>query len=80
MDTLIDKLGGVTQVAELTGRKKRLVRSQETGKFEYQSRSANGEGLKSQNIYEKDLFLNGAKRIAIISEAASSGISLLADC
>jgi hypothetical protein len=79
LDKLIDELGGVDQVAEMTGRKHRLVRSKRTGKVILSRRSDNGISLEMQNIYEREEFMNGHKRVAIISEAASSGISLQAD-
>lgn len=79
LDVLIDELGGIHQVAEMSGRKSRLVRSIRTGKLIYCKRSENGVNLELQNIHEKEQFMKGKKRVAIISEAASSGISLQAD-
>lgn len=73
LDLLIDTLGGPDAVAEMTGRSKRLLRD-EGGKLRLQSRAA-----PDRNIVERDLFLKGKKYIAIISEAASAGISLHAD-
>lgn len=37
-DDLIERLGGVSKVAELTGRRKRMVSDPDTGKFHYVSR------------------------------------------
>ena len=79
LDTLIDELGGVKAVAEMTGRKERYLRSKRTGKLVLCRRNMNGVSLDMQNIYEKEQFMNREKRVAIISEAASSGISLQAD-
>ena len=45
----------------------------------YTKRNENGESMDMQNIHEKDTFMRGEKHIAIISEAASAGISLQAD-
>lgn len=63
----------------MTGRKGRMLKNKLTGKVGYHKRSENGKRLDEQNIYERDQFQRGKKRIAIISEAASAGISLQAD-
>eukprot|EP00198_Chlamydomonas_reinhardtii_P004217 XP_001693553.1 predicted protein [Chlamydomonas reinhardtii] len=63
LDLIIDELGGPGQVAEMTGRKGRIVRVQPND-------------MDSLNITEKDAFLRGSKRVAVISDAASTGISL----
>lgn len=47
--------------------------------IKYQSRSENDVSLDLVNVKEKQRFMNGDKLIAIISEAASSGISLQSD-
>ena len=78
LDSIIDALGGPEKVAELTGRKERLVR-QKDGTFRYVRRSENGVSLDRQNMHEKDLFMKDKKQVAIISDAASAGISLQAD-
>lgn len=80
LDVIIDSVGGPAAVAEMTGRQSRLVRDESTGKLVYAQRNQDIPCAMSQrNIYERDLFLQGSKRIAIISEAASAGISLHAD-
>ena len=85
LDQLISDLGGPENVAEMTGRKGRLLRN-DAGKTEYVKRN---DGLFDEdekkvtmekvNIAERNNFQQGKKLVAIISEAASSGISLQAD-
>jgi len=80
LDELIDELGGPSLVSEMTGRKGRVVMDDKTGEFRYESRSTDESvSLELLNCTEKDRFMNGEKFVAIISEAASSGISLQAD-
>ena len=51
-----------------------------TGEFRYKSRSTDESvSLEMLNCTKKDRFMKGEKFVAIISEAASSRISLLAD-
>ncbi|KPM11668.1 strawberry notch-like protein [Sarcoptes scabiei] len=78
LDELIDELGGPEMVAEMTGRKGRIISSQD-GVVHYENRSENDVSLEMLNLVEKQRFMDDEKRIAIISEAASSGISLHAD-
>lgn len=77
LDDLIDRLGGPGKVAEMTGRKGRVVKDEE-GQISYRQRNE-ADALDNMNIAEKERFMKGQKLIAIISEAASSGISLQAD-
>ncbi|XP_055535326.1 protein strawberry notch isoform X2 [Wyeomyia smithii] len=78
LDQLIDELGGPENVAEMTGRKGRVVQSDD-GSIQYESRSEQDVPLETLNITEKKRFMDGEKDVAIISEAASSGISLQSD-
>ncbi|KAI1293580.1 Protein strawberry notch -like protein 1 [Halotydeus destructor] len=78
LDELIDELGGADNVAEMTGRKGRVI-SNESGTVQYESRTENDVALEILNVTEKQRFMDGDKTIAIISEAASSGISLHSD-
>ena len=78
LDQLIDELGGPENVAEMTGRKGRVVQT-EDGAIQYESRSEADVPLETLNLTEKQRFMDGEKTVAIISEAASSGISLQSD-
>jgi hypothetical protein len=111
LDELIDQLGGVTEVAEMTGRSGRFVRiptskrpagsdesaakrlktdagptgltsgpaPPELNGVRYEKRNADGGSLENANLRERDRFNNAEKFVAIISDAASAGISLHAD-
>ncbi|XP_044311932.1 protein strawberry notch homolog 2 isoform X3 [Varanus komodoensis] len=78
LDELIDYFGGPEHVAEMTGRKGRVVRQQD-GSVAFESRAEQGLSIDHVNLKEKERFMNGDKLVAIISEASSSGISLQAD-
>lgn len=62
----------------MTGRKGRVIQT-EDGQIQYESRSEQDIPLETLNLTEKKRFMNGEKDVAIISEAASSGISLQSD-
>ena len=62
----------------MTGRKGRVVQNDD-GQITYESRSEQDIPLETLNLEEKRRFMDGEKDIAIISEAASSGISLQSD-
>ncbi len=82
LDRLINELGGPDQVAELTGRKSRQVQRYDVNqdKMIVTMERRKGEGRLDQiNIEEKNAFQDGEKLVAILSEAASTGISLQAD-
>ncbi|XP_065178274.1 uncharacterized protein LOC135808951 [Sycon ciliatum] len=90
LDDLIDQLGGPSAVAEMTGRRARVVRCvsrKGQSEIRYESRETlTGVGLTSAssavdslNIRERKAFMDGDKKVAIISDAASTGISLHAD-
>jgi hypothetical protein len=77
LDEIIQRLGGTTKVAEMTGRKHRYECIK--GKWEYLSRTKERSSADTINVAERKMFQNGEKLVAIISEAASTGISLQAD-
>lgn len=74
LDELIDGLGGPEHVAELTGRRGRLVRESKHS-WKYELRASDSE-IDSINVRENQLFNDGKKLVAIVSDAASTGISL----
>ncbi|KAM3656559.1 protein strawberry notch homolog 2 [Ammospiza maritima maritima] len=78
LDQLIDYFGGPENVAEMTGRKGRVVRRPD-GSVVFESRAEQGLSIDHVNLKEKERFMQGEKLVAIISEASSSGISLQAD-
>ncbi|KAK3094762.1 hypothetical protein FSP39_005887 [Pinctada imbricata] len=82
LDEIIDQLGGPECVAEMTGRRGRIVRRSQTDSPQYELRAANADaygGIESLNVQERNAFMEGKKLVAIISDAASTGISLHAD-
>lgn len=79
LDDIIDQLGGPDKVAEMTGRKGMLVRASSGKGVAYQSRNTKDVTMEMVNMHEKQLFMEGTKLVAIISEAGSAGVSLQAD-
>ncbi|KAF4666775.1 hypothetical protein FOL47_003915 [Perkinsus chesapeaki] len=77
LDDLIDLMGGPTKVAELTGRTKRQE-TDSSGKTRLVARQTTRTG-DNINVIEQQAFQRGDKLVAVISEAASAGISLHAD-
>eukprot|EP00941_MAST-03F_sp_MAST-3F-sp1_P001903 g1903.t1 len=98
LDDLIDELGGPDNVAEMTGRRLRVIDgavetryggayvpnngSKRNALRKAFSTSSGGGSAESINLKEQRAFMNDEKRVAIISDAASTGISLHAarDC
>lgn len=72
LDALVSHFG-VGNVAEISGRTHRF----ENGK--YVRRKIKGVGRRQLNEYETRLFQQGRKRLAVISGAGSTGISVHAD-
>ena len=81
LDDLIDQLGGPGKVAEMTGRASRWVKTKKNGteSWKMAKRVKDDRGELTVNVEERKMFQTGRKLVAIISEAASSGISLQAD-
>lgn len=63
----------------MTGRKGRVVKVASTGEVKYENRCQADSTEEMVNIKEKEQFMDGDKLYAIISEAASNGISLQSD-
>ncbi|CAK9187052.1 unnamed protein product [Ilex paraguariensis] len=79
LDDIIDQLGGPDHVAEITGRRGMLVRTSGGKSVTYQARNTKDVTMEMVNMHEKQLFMDGKKLVAVISEAGSSGVSLQAD-
>ncbi|XP_073000947.1 LOW QUALITY PROTEIN: protein FORGETTER 1 [Typha latifolia] len=79
LDDIIDQLGGPENVAEMTGRRGMLVRASGGKGVIYQARNTKEVTMEMINMHEKQLFMDGKKLVAIISEAGSAGVSLQAD-
>ncbi|XP_039113703.1 protein FORGETTER 1 [Dioscorea cayenensis subsp. rotundata] len=79
LDDIIDQLGGPENVAEMTGRRGMLVRAAGGKGVVYQARNTKDVAMEMVNMHEKQLFMDGKKLVAIISEAGSAGVSLQAD-
>ncbi|GAB4836724.1 udp-glycosyltransferase [Ancistrocladus abbreviatus] len=79
LDDIIDQLGGPDNVAEITGRRGMLVRAACGKGVTYQARNTKDVTMEMVNMHEKQLFMDGKKLVAIISEAGSAGVSLQAD-
>lgn len=77
LDHAIDMLGGEKMVAEMTGRDVHFIRQSDGTVSLVQRRPEVPRNCV--NITERDDFMSGRKQISIISEAASTGISLHAD-
>jgi len=77
LDRLLNELGGPEEVAEMTGRKTRMIKH--NGVVRFEKRTALEHPADQINIEERKNFQNGDKLVAILSEAASTGISLQAD-
>ncbi|CAJ1367707.1 unnamed protein product, partial [Effrenium voratum] len=86
LDTLIDELGGPAKVAEMTGRSHRQERVGRN--LEYVKRTCSmPKGASASavvdaeqvNLQEQLAFQTGQKQVAVITEAASAGISLHSD-
>ncbi|KAG9143262.1 hypothetical protein Leryth_010181 [Lithospermum erythrorhizon] len=79
LDDIIDQLGGPEKVAEITGRRGMLVRASDGKGVNYHQRNTKDISMEMVNMHEKQLFMEGKKFVAIISEAGSAGVSLQAD-
>lgn len=79
LDDIVDQLGGPDKVAEMTGRRGMLVRASSGKGVTYQARNTKEVTMEMVNMHEKQLFMDGKKLVAIISEAGSAGVSLQAD-
>ena len=77
LDQIINHFGA-ENVAEMTGRKMRLVKLS-NGEHAYRPRGIAGVPQRQTNLHELQNFQGGRKRIAIMSEVAATGDSLHSD-
>lgn len=70
---------GENAVAEITGRKRRIITDPNTGERHYVKRAREGVAMDKASQDEMNAYQAGRKRIAIISQSASTGISLHAE-
>lgn len=77
IDALIDYFGA--NVAEMTGRAKRLLRKADGSGYRLVTRSERGVPVSGINLLERQRFQSGEKLIAILSDAGATGVSLHAD-
>lgn len=77
LDQIINYFGA-ENVAEMTGRKMRLVKLS-NGDFAYRPRGISGVPQRQTNLHELQSFQGRRKRIAIMSEVAATGDSLHSD-
>ncbi|KAL8134766.1 hypothetical protein AgCh_009688 [Apium graveolens] len=79
LDDIINQLGGPAKVAEITVRRRRLIKESSAESVKYVTRNPEGVRMEMANMHEKQSFMIGKKLVAIISEAGSAGVSLQAD-
>src|SRR5207247_8653921 len=72
LDQLVNHFGECN-VAELTGRTRRLIRDSR-GHVEYKKRNPEGVAMHRTNVHEMEQFQSGKKHVAIISDAAAMEI------
>ncbi|KAH8416766.1 hypothetical protein KR222_003697 [Zaprionus bogoriensis] len=75
LDKLIFELGGSERVAEMTRRRGRLLKANEET-YQYEVRGRTDAMLDQENSRERQNFLSNRKHVAIITEAATCGMSL----
>jgi predicted RNA methylase len=75
LDQLVNHFGE-KNVAELTGRTRRLIRDPHNGRVEYKKRAPEGVPMHRVNVDSTERFQGAKCRVAIISDAGSIGISL----
>jgi len=79
MDELVDWLGGLRNVAEMSGRTHRMKRRKD-GSLAYVARSEELRcTIDGANMIEQVLFQKGTKKVCLVTEVASAGISLHSD-